>query len=185
MKVREALDAAANIAIIVICVFFATMLGVVYWGTPPSGVNANANAASLPKPPRYAVGDVLSEFPDLKLGTAEQTLVLVFRSTCRFCTDSMPFYKKLAEEAAGTRGATRLVGITTDTAETAQEYLRQHRLQLSTVVSTTPGMLRVRGTPTLLLVDRAGAIKHIWNGQLPGGAETDVLSALSPVPLAR
>ncbi len=48
-----------------------------------------------PQPPRYAIGDRLdnvSEFDEL---VSQPTLILFVNSECRFCTESMPFYRRL------------------------------------------------------------------------------------------
>jgi hypothetical protein len=39
--------------------------------------------------------------------------------------------------------------------------------------------IEINGTPTLLLLDRSGRVKHVWLGKLPSEKESDVVTTLT------
>jgi hypothetical protein len=72
--------------------------------------------------------------------------------------------------------------LTVDDAGTAGRYVADNKLMLNGVVpipSSKYEQLRVPGTPTLILVDRAGVIQQMWLGKLDASREAQVISALT------
>jgi hypothetical protein len=73
--------------------------------------------------------------------------------------------------------------VTTDDRETAERYSQEKALTLDAIVSVPPERareLKVPGTPTLILVNRAGVIQQMWLGRLDERREAQVVSALLP-----
>jgi hypothetical protein len=172
MRIRDALDTAANLCIILTCVLFAAVITSMYAKAP----NRTTGPRTANQVPTYAIGDVVGGIAGLTFD-AERSLLVVFRSACQLCTDSMPFYRRVADGVSRTAGTQRIqfVGVTIDPLAVGSSYLTTHRLHLSKVVATTRASLRAGGTPTLLLVDRSGRIKRIWIGRLSADQEREVL----------
>ena len=60
----------------------------------------------------------------------------------------------------------------------ASRYLDDGQVSVDEVVRLNPGSINVRGTPTLILVDREGVVLKTWIGKLTVEQEVDVLSNL-------
>jgi hypothetical protein len=104
-------------------------------------------------------------------------LVLVLSTRCKFCTDSMPFYRRIAAASTG-RSDIELISLFPQDPTTAAEYLKQNGLALHRVVQVSLDALKVRCTPTLLLVDNAGILVDRWRGRLSSDQEREVLRKL-------
>ncbi len=107
------------------------------------------------------------------------TLILSLRSTCRFCTNSMPFYRRLLEDRKQIGVAVRVVVVSTEPREVTQAYLTENGVTADFVVQVNAANWRdYLRTPTLLQVDSKGVIVNQWTGQLTPDEEKRVLSAL-------
>lgn len=166
------LEATANIATIVACVVIVGFLAI------------RERGPSAPEPePRYKVGDRLPPVNGLRPAGSSQTLFMFLNSECRFCTDSMPFYRRLAEEArklhAGSKGI-RLVAVSRESERTTRQYLAEHELPVDRVVEIPPTERRVNvsGTPTLILADANSTVRAVWVGRLDAEREREVFSAI-------
>lgn len=159
------LERAMNVAIIVACVAIAM-----------SAASRLYPAAPVPAVPRagYEPGDSIGDIPGVEWGASERTLLVVVRSTCRFCTESMDFYRRLT---SGSR-VSKLVGVGTEPPETLRDYFSSHDVPID-VVSVPEGIMRVTGTPTLILVDRRGTVERVWLGRIDPRQEQQVIAALS------
>jgi hypothetical protein len=63
--------------------------------------------------------------------------------------------------------------------EKGREYLRSLRVPITDVRQGKPPSLPIRGTPTLLLVDRDGIVRKVWAGQLSPEGERDVIETVA------
>jgi hypothetical protein len=122
----------------------------------------------------YQPGDTVDESLAPYLSPNGPTLVAALQTTCKFCTDSMPFYRRLASQY---EGRLHIVVVTPNSAAATAEYLSGHDLVPSTTVPESP-IDGVTGTPTLLLVDDDGTISGTWRGRLNARGEEAVLVAL-------
>ena len=128
-------------------------------------------------PTGLQVGDRLDVGVDFS--KASRTILLVFKSDCRFCSESMPFYRDVAQRLREqTNSRVQFVGLSVERTDLAAAYLKDHRLDLAEIRTVDPAKLRVRGTPTLLLADNKGAVLRVWRGLLPGPLQPQILSAL-------
>jgi rhodanese-related sulfurtransferase len=115
------------------------------------------------------------EFPvaGLTLGPEETGIVLVLHPTCKYCTASAPFYRRLIER---TKGATtvRVHAVFPPDVDGAA-YLRDLDLPIphSTIDFRTNG---VSMTPTLVIVSGEGGVRWLWQGQLTVNQEANVMS---------
>jgi hypothetical protein len=133
----------------------------------------------------FQVGEHVPQFRGLNFARAKRTLLMVVRQDCKFCGESIPFYRRLPRSGPVTLGGTQetqLVVLTEDDLNTARHFVEGNSLMLDAVVAIPPARrsdLRVKGTPTLLLVDSAGTIKKIWIGKLSENREREVIDALT------
>jgi hypothetical protein len=135
-------------------------------------------ADQMRRPPGYAKGEPAPELQGLDFSRQERTVVLFATTRCRYCAESMPFYQRLGETVAGRRGTARFVVVSPEPAAALQAYLQGRQVSPSAVLSVEPRSVRVRGTPTLLVVDRRGQIHDAFEGKLTPSQEEAVLAAL-------
>lgn len=161
---RPTLDHITNIVIIVTCVSALTVLALrqVQRNTSPDGGAT------------FTVGQPGPQLQGINYGDHRQTVVMYLRSSCGYCTESMPFYRTLA----GIRpndARLRLVVASIDPVDVSKDYLRAHKVEVDSVVVTTP---RGIPTPTLVLVDQSGTVRDVWVGLQPPDRERNILEKL-------
>jgi hypothetical protein len=139
-----------------------------------------AAAAPPPAAVAYQPGDAMPQLVDYSYAARDATLLLVLRSSCVFCTRSMPFYEKLAGQMRGNNGVT-LVGVSTDPEPVLAGYLAQHRVELDELRSIRGNDLVVPGTPTLILVGRDGRVRGTWVGLQNEEGEESILRSLNEI----
>jgi hypothetical protein len=103
-----------------------------------------------------------------------QTLVLAISSTCHYCSESAPFYQRLARE----RGDIRMLAVLPQPVEEGRRYLEKLGVEVDDVKQASLASMGVSGTPTLILVNKDGAVENSWVGKLPTVQETEVLGSL-------
>lgn len=107
------------------------------------------------------------------------SLLLMLSTNCRFCTESMPFYARLAELPAVREKRVRLSVISLQPPTLMQEYLSAHGLGVSAVFTVPEAGIAVPGTPTLVLAGADGVVVDSWYGALPPDAEDRVVTAVN------
>lgn len=171
MKATRALDTATNVAVVVSAILFVA-LGIRYFSFTSNPPVSGAAAV-------YDPGDRIDPIPGLTYDQAERTVLLFLSSTCIYCTESMPFYRSLAEAQRDSPGLFRLVAVTKEDKNVMANYLGSHALtvdQITTVAADQP--FRLRLTPTLVLVDRDGKATQSWVGALSEDNKAEVLRAI-------
>lgn len=108
---------------------------------------------------------------------SEQTLVLAVSTLCHCCTERAGFYQGLAQQKAK-QGGLRLVAVLPQAVRQGKAYLTKLGVSVDEVRQSPMDALGVRGTPTLLLVDKSGTLKALWVGKLSPEKEGEVLSRL-------
>lgn len=126
--------------------------------------------------PEISVGTKIS-LPEVNWGESGQTLLLVSQTGCHFCSDSAPFYQRLVQEAK-MRGNVRLVFVLPQPVAEGQKYLNDLGLFVTDIVQAPLRTIRVKGTPTLILVNNSGVVTDLWIGKLPPEKEAEVVSKL-------
>lgn len=180
------IEIAANISIILVALLGAITLVANFLSRGSAGPRAVSNVdVSLPaKPPQSisttspAVGTQIS-LPGVVWGSNEQSLLLVLSTRCHFCSESAPFYQRVAKMAQE-RGKIRLIAAFPQDTTEAKKYLQDLKLPVNRVIQVQLNTIGVRGTPTLILVDKKGMIKNTWIGRLPPAKESEVLGLLRP-----
>jgi len=161
---KPTLDDLTNLAIIGTCVVFVTALSTrqLPRQTPPAPLTTFA--AGKPGPALKAIN----------YGDRERTLVMFLSSSCRYCTESVSFYRTLTRVGKD-GGRLRFVVASMDSVDGSRAYLRGHDIEVDAIVTTTS----LVATPTLVLVDRSGVVQHVWVGKQDAGGERSVLEAVS------
>jgi thioredoxin-related protein len=116
--------------------------------------------------------------PDQDWSKSRQHLILILQKNCHFCSEGAPFYRRLVAETVG-RSDVHLVATLPQEISEAQQYLKELGVKINDVKQASPAVFGVRGTPTLLLVDKTGVVKDIWSGKLPPEKEAEVLARLN------
>jgi hypothetical protein len=132
--------------------------------------------ASQVKPIGLAVGST-AQLTGMNWATNKQTLLLVLRDGCHFCSDSAPFYQQVVKEQGAQRD-TMLAAILPGAVADSRAYLNRLGVPIKDVRQASLGALGISGTPTLLLVNAQGVASKAWVGRLPTDKEDEVINAL-------
>lgn len=108
--------------------------------------------ASRPAGQTYEPGETVPAIAGVDYGASKRTAVLFVRSTCHYCTESMPFYQSLV------KGGARIVAISGEPIESLDIYLHEHGLFIERATVERTSWPKLQGTPTLLIVDDAGRV---------------------------
>lgn len=165
-EIHKKIQTISNVAIIIVALMFGGVLVKSYL-LPASQQPAAVENEDV------KVGTKLS-LPDVDWSKSDKNLVLVLSTSCHFCSESTPFYQKLAQMKTGRGNDARLIAVMPQTVSEAQAYLSEHHISVDEVRQANLDTVNVRGTPTLVLVDRNGTVVDSWKGKLPPEKETEV-----------
>jgi thioredoxin-related protein len=167
-KFTRTIELTTNIAIITVAVLLSVVLVKTYFlsGRGPDGPTA------LPTIPN---GTKIS-LQDVNWAAKKRTMLMVLSNTCRYCTESADFYKKLAQERAKLDDL-RIIAVLPQEVAAGQAYLNKLGVSVDEVRQSQLDAIGVRATPTLLLVDDKGVVTGSWVGKLPAENEAEVLKA--------
>lgn len=108
----------------------------------------------------------------------DQTLVLVLQKGCRFCENSAPFYRQLAEMERQQQLKAHVVAVFPNEAAQVETVLHEQQLQFETIPNISLKSLNVIGTPTAILSDQKGRVVKSWIGQLPLDLQQEVIATI-------
>jgi hypothetical protein len=126
-------------------------------------------------PPAYSTGQQI-DVPRDWYGSASHTLVLFARASCGACDKAQPFLKSLVSSLNG-RAAAVMAHPAATVAEDAA-FARGLGIADSDIRVVTAD-LRVRATPTLVLVNQQGAILAAWEGVGSTERQAEVLRTIN------
>jgi hypothetical protein len=129
-----------------------------------------------PPPVALRKGDLLPDLSGVDFKASKRTLILNLRSNCGFCTESMPFYRRLAAERKP-GGQLRIVAVSGEDVTTFGEYLRLQGLSVDQVVTDATGPFRDHPTPTVILASQSQRVAGVWVGKLSTDREQDLMRA--------
>lgn len=173
LKGKSALDTVANIAIILVCAIAAFILIRNHFFSPQT-------QAGGPRPPEIEAGEKHAALGQVVPAGSERALVVALAPGCHFCDESMPFYKRLVDERNQKGSNVKVI------AAVSQEEAKAPEQEKLTAAGVTPDGLvvldfntvKLRGTPTILLVDNQGEVHDVWVGKQPASGEEEILEAL-------
>ncbi|MFL6333102.1 MAG: peroxiredoxin family protein [Pyrinomonadaceae bacterium] len=165
-KLKQHIEFLANVAIIVVAVALCAVLVKQYFfaGPPP------------PAQQRPAVGAKIA-LPGVDLAAQDKTLLLVLQKGCHYCSESAPFYQRLAREAADKAGQVKVVAVLPQAVDEGRSYVSELGVPALEVRQAQLGALSVGGTPTIIMVNR-GTVTDVWVGKLDAAGESQVLNKL-------
>ena len=124
---------------------------------------------------KIAVGTRL-DLPGITVTDAQLSVLLILSTNCRFCTQSMPLYRRLSSERRHLDFA--LFAAFPEPLTDAGAYLRANSLKVDGLFRAKPSELHATGTPTVVLLDRDRTVLASWVGQLPATLEGAIFEHL-------
>jgi hypothetical protein len=120
-------------------------------------------------------------------GKTSASVVLALSTNCHYCTESMPFYKRLTEIKQGPETSFQLLTFFPQDPAAATAYLKEHGVSSDLIMSGPKSFsnLGVAGTPALLLVNEKGVVQEAWLGKLSEKEQAEVISKLKSASVAR
>lgn len=172
MSNKSTLDTVANVAIILVCAIAAFILIRNNFFNKPQ--------AGGPRPPEAAVGEQYDELRKVVPAGTDRALVVAISPTCHFCTESMPFYKRLLDERNQKGSKTKVIAAVPQEAAKAEEQktMASAGVNPDALVVVDFKNIKVPGTPTILHVDGQGKILDVWVGKQDSSGEEKILAAL-------
>lgn len=168
--VRKHVELVTNVAILVVCVLIGwsviTHKGL-HFGQDEAGLEeAHLIGQTLPAPAGYHWAD------------HQKTLVLAIRKGCHFCESSLPFYKRLGDLEKSNTLHAHVVAVMPDDPTDGATVLNSAGIAVEGVFGQRLDSMQVSGTPTLLLLDASGRVKHAWLGLLTPEQENAMIAAV-------
>jgi len=165
-KFTRTIEVTTNIAIILVAILLGVVLVKNYLLSEPK--------PDPSAPPTVPVGTQMS-LQDVNWGAKKRTLLMALSDTCRFCTESAGFYKKLAQERAKSNDV-RIIAVLPQDVSAGQAYLNKLGVSVDEVRQSSLDAVGVKATPTLILVDDKGVVTASWVGKLPPDKENEVIN---------
>jgi len=169
-NIAKKIEVVANVSIIVAAIALTTVLAKRYFFSPVLPLAPPPAAASIQSGTK-------ADFINVDWGKSDRTLLLVLQAGCHFCTESAPFYQRLARETAQMSGVHLVAVLPQDVAD-GSKYLNSLGVPVQDVRQARLDALGVSGTPTLILIDGKGVVMKTWVGKLSGDREAEVLNQL-------
>ena len=167
-KLKAAVEFASNVAVILVAVVFLAVLTSAYISKP----GADHLKAGLQRGQKFA------ELPRVDYKSSENTLLLFLNTECEYCRASLPFYQQLIEEQRARGENTHIVSVFPNSNEEAALYTKRNQLSVDVVAGIDFNDLSLTGTPTMVLLDRAGVVKNFWVGKIPEKEEAQIINSL-------
>lgn len=106
---------------------------------------------------------------------AKRIALVHVRSTCGFCTESMPFYRALAAQRAS---GNKVVVVGAEPEPVLAAYLQKQGFRPDQVVQIDRAYFRNDTTPLIVVTDSARTVVGSWLGMLDDKREQEVLRLL-------
>jgi peroxiredoxin len=172
--VNHKIERFSDITVIVVGICFLAALAHRYWPR-----------LSPPRKPADAVLQLKGKHvgvDGLNVRTGVPTVLLVLSTRCRFCAESMPFYRRLSAQRVNGKGF-RLVAVSSENSEKLKSFIAAEGVSVDAVLSSSLPGLGIRSVPALLLVGREGRVVDVWTGALGDVREREVLTRLDELGL--
>ena len=141
-----------------------------------------------PELPQYRAGEKVDSIDGLPYNDHEKTVVLFLSSQCKYCLESLPFYRSLVEVRNAEHKAVAIAAISRDSQATFERYISEQSLRVDrTATVSKPAWPKMLATPTMVVVDHNGIVLDAWVGLMSTdrvNALTRLLELRSPLPRA-
>ena len=175
LKICKGIDLIANLAIILVAILLGIVLVKNYVSPNSPKGNLRINVGEGTSHARARPGIKL-DLADVNWAKNKKTLLLVLSSSCHYCSESAPFYKRLAQQRIGRD--IQLVAVLPQATSEGQKYLSKLGVSVDEIRQLPLDAIGVRGTPTLILVNNEGVVTESWEGELPADKELEVMRQL-------
>lgn len=145
-KLNQKLELAANFLFIVVAVLLCAVIVQKYFSD-----NSTMNQQRA----QPTIGKQVN-LPNENWSAQPKTIVLALQTTCHFCNESAPFYKRLIESAKGKN--IKFVAAFPQPVEESAAHLNQLGLAGLEVKQIPLSQLDASGTPTLILTNEKGEV---------------------------
>jgi hypothetical protein len=163
-------DRITNIAVVIAAILLISLFGKAYFFAAPP--------RSSPDPVKR--GTVLRSIEGVDLHKSLRTLVLALSTNCRYCTQSLPFYKELMTRAAKeAAGSVQMVAVFPEQRADVDAYTKTHELPIDSVAGVNLRSLQIPFTPSLILVDSNAEVLGSWGGKLSEEEQKNVFNTLA------
>jgi hypothetical protein len=105
--------------------------------------------------------------------SSRASVVLAVNSRCRFCRESLPFYRVLEATAHETGGS--VIVISSEPEAVISEFVSSGQFTPDRLVNVRLTELGIPRTPTLLIVGSTGRARYVFHGELPKESRNGVL----------
>jgi peroxiredoxin len=169
---NETLTKMSHIVFIVTCITLVSLATFKVWNehtTAPRLNTGGMNPAADPIPKGTRAGQI----ENVSYDSATLTVALVLNTQCRFCTASVPFYKRLAQLRR--QGKVQVVALSAEPQDVLKAYLSQHELNVDTVARLKGAEIQSPATPAIVLIGKDGIVYRSWLGQLNADQEEVVM----------
>jgi hypothetical protein len=128
-------------------------------------------------PTGYVRGDKIGGLPGLDFRLSSRTILVVFSSRCHFCKESMPYLQRLVSVRDQRRARVRIVAVGFEPDQDARQFPEQQGWHPDQIVLVPPSAIKIRGTPTVLLVNANATVTHSWLGRTSGETYEEIVKA--------
>jgi thiol-disulfide isomerase/thioredoxin len=180
-RLAKAAEISANVALTIVALVGAGVL-IRNYLLPPARApisNTPETAGSKPNPTeiQQSLEGAHLSLQGINWNESNKTVLLALSNKCHYCSESAPFYQKLTQELAE-RKDVRVIAVFPQTVDEAKKYLDSLGVPIGDVRQASLGAIGVKGTPTLMIVDKTGTVKQAWTGRLSIERESEVLGRL-------
>jgi hypothetical protein len=168
------LDKLTNVAILGLCIVVAGDL--VYRDVIRPEAVAQAGPA---RPVPLKAGEAFPKLAGLQQEPGKSSLLLVVRSGCKYCAESVPFYQELVREVRSSKIPVQLVGVCLESEKACADYFAQIKVAVDATIGAPRGLEKIQGTPTIVMLDPSGKVAETWVGALNPDREKAVIAAVS------
>jgi hypothetical protein len=128
----------------------------------------------------YVRGDRMDPIAGIDYGASRRTLLIVYRSQCHFCIQSTPYYQQLGSLRDQSRAPVRIVAVGFEKDDGAAAFPAEQGWHPDHLALVPPSTIKVKGAPSVLLVDSSGTVVQSWLGQMTAENYTDVAKTVFP-----
>jgi len=174
-RLKERVEVCANVSIIILALVLGALL--LKGQLLPSISHGSASVGD-----RISPGTKLS-LADVDFAKKGKTLLLALAKGCHFCSESAPFYRRLAQEVSES-GNVQLFFVFPHRPDEGKNYLDgldiSSNILSDQVKQADFRALGIKGSPTLILADNNGQVTDVWLGKLQSSEEEEVLAKVKP-----
>ena len=125
-------------------------------------------------PAGYVAGDKIERVAGLDFHSSERTLLIVFRSRCRYCIESAPYYQQLVSLRNKKNAPVRIVGIAFEQDPEARSFISDQGWSPDQLVLVPPSTIKVKAAPSVILVDSDATVVATWLGRTSAASYRDI-----------